>query len=306
MKIDLVYTYVNGQDINIKKKRNMFLRDEYVEYNPEIRYESINEIYYSVKSAIKFLDFINKIYIVTDKQIPNLNEIQERVIIVDHTDIIPLKYLPTFNSDVIESFLHNIPNLSDVFLYNNDDCFFLDYLKINDIISECGNLNIINNFNINILKNKTSEYAKRIVYTYDLIKLFFPQSALINNHHTKILRVNTLKYLEQLFSEDLDMLRINKFRTLDTIQYLFLAINMDNILRNNNVLNTRENFLEYHFGNCDYSPELKSKFSVSQHIKFACFNSMNESFKVPFCEYINQYLQPTQPTDKAALLEQTV
>ena len=33
--------------------------------------------------------------------------------------IIDKQYLPTFNSVVIESFLHNIPGLSNIFLYNN-------------------------------------------------------------------------------------------------------------------------------------------------------------------------------------------
>jgi hypothetical protein len=52
---------------------------------------------------------------------------------VDHTSIIENKYLPTFNSSAIESYLHNIPNLSEIFLYNNDDYMHFDYVGRNDI-----------------------------------------------------------------------------------------------------------------------------------------------------------------------------
>ena len=46
-----------------------------------------------------------------------------RVKIVDHAEIVPAAYLPTFNSRVVESCLHRIPGISEVFLYNNDDYF---------------------------------------------------------------------------------------------------------------------------------------------------------------------------------------
>ena len=293
MKIDLVYTYVDGNDIKHKEKKNVYSATNSYnkDYNQDIRYESINEIYYSVKTALKYLDFINKIYIVTDDQIPLLDSIDsDKVIIVDHSEIIPPEYLPTFNSDVIESCLHKIKNLTEIFLYNNDDCFFLDYIKINDIVSPDTKLNIINNFNIDLLRNKNSEYSNRICYTYDLIETSFKNRKLINNHHTKILRVNTLKYLETLYQEELHKLRLCKFRIINTIQYLFLAINMDTILRYNNIIYKSSDFAEFHFGNCDYNPSLKKKFNTKKKFKFACFNSMNQTFITPFSTYINHYI----------------
>ena len=294
MKIDLVYTYVDGNDIKHKEKKNLWFGDNstYIKnYNLDIRYESINEIYFSVKTALKYLDFINKIYIVTDNQTPllDLNDL-DRVIIVDHTEIIPAEYLPTFNSDVIESYLHNIKNLSEIFLYNNDDCFFLNYIKLEDIVCPDTKINIINNFNIDVIKNKNSEYANRICYTYDLINTSFPDAKFINNHHTKILRLNTLKYIEVLYPEELHKLRLNKFRIINTIQYLFLAINMDTILRYNNIIYTSSDFAEFHFGNCDYTKRLKKKFNPNKKFKFACFNSMNNTFISPFTEYITHYI----------------
>ena len=42
---------------------------------------------------------------------------------MDHREIIEQEYLPTFNSHVIEANLHKIPNLSEHFIYFNDDVF---------------------------------------------------------------------------------------------------------------------------------------------------------------------------------------
>lgn len=42
---------------------------------------------------------------------------------VFHDQFIPKKYLPTFSSTVIETFLHYIPGLSENFIYMNDDVY---------------------------------------------------------------------------------------------------------------------------------------------------------------------------------------
>ena len=132
MLIDIVYTWVNGLDHEFILKKNRYLNNSMIEDNPAIRFESLNEIYFSIKSVLKYLPWINKIYIVTDNQIPELDSdiySTGKIEIINHTDIIPNEYLPTFYSDTIESYLHNIPNLSEIFLYNNDDLFFLDYIE---------------------------------------------------------------------------------------------------------------------------------------------------------------------------------
>ena len=41
--------------------------------------------------------------------------------VVLHKDIIPERFLPTFNSTTIEMFMHRIPGLGEEFLYFNDD-----------------------------------------------------------------------------------------------------------------------------------------------------------------------------------------
>jgi len=294
MLIDIVYTWVDGLDPQFIQKKNRYMNNNMIEDNPNIRFESLNEIYYSIKSVLKYVQWINKIYIVTDNQIPELDaEIYAtgKIEIIDHTDIIPSEYLPSFYSDVIESYLHNIPGLSEIFLYNNDDLFFLDYIEPSDIINfENGKDNLIirNIFNIDVLKSKKSEYSKRIVKTFDILRKLTDKQ-IVNNHHTKILRKSTLKYIEHEFPTLLLDMRLHKFRNSDSIQYLFFAINIDNIFFDNIIINKPTDVIEYHFGN-DLCERVLHKFDINKKYKFACFNSMNITYRDIFYNYIQYFV----------------
>jgi hypothetical protein len=73
-----------------------------------------------------YADFIRKIYLVTDDQIPEwLNPHHPKINIVSHKNIFPeTTHLPTFNSHAIESRLHHLEGLSEHYIYMNDDVFF--------------------------------------------------------------------------------------------------------------------------------------------------------------------------------------
>jgi hypothetical protein len=61
---------------------------------------------------------------VTDEQIPDwLNIAHPGIAVVDHRQNIPAEFLPTFNSHVIEAYLHRIPGLAEHYIYFNDDFF---------------------------------------------------------------------------------------------------------------------------------------------------------------------------------------
>jgi hypothetical protein len=59
--------------------------------------------------------------------------------IVDHRDIVPAEFLPTFNSVTLELFIHRIPNLSEHFVYANDDMFVGSPLPPNFFFNASGN-----------------------------------------------------------------------------------------------------------------------------------------------------------------------
>lgn len=124
--IDFVYTWVDGSDPAWRTKRDAY-RDGSGTTDAQIksRFESHDELRYSLRSVEMFANWYNHLYLVTDSQIPSwLNSEHPRVTIVDHRDIFTIDELPVFNSHAIESRLHRIPNLSERFIYLNDDVFF--------------------------------------------------------------------------------------------------------------------------------------------------------------------------------------
>ena len=279
MKIDMVFTYCDGTDPKFIEEKNRFLKEKDKVNNKPIRFININEIIYSVRSVLKFIPWINMIYIITNKQIPPI-ELNPKVKIIDHTDIIPKKYLPTFNSDVIESFIHNIPELSEIFLYNNDDMMHTRNVDISDIIQ--GDKIIFRNYyNITERNKDNNEYNKRIYLTSFLFKKANPPIQLINNHHTKILRKSTLKLVEEKYPKLLHELRVNRLRGNNYIQYLFFCVNIDNILNNNIILNQYNDVIVYHLGNKEYREEMFLKI-YHKKPKFLCLNDMSYNFKEPF------------------------
>ena len=117
-KIDLVYTWVDGNDIEWQKKKfiaeNKGTFDEYA--ISKSRFRDNNELKYSLRSVEQNMPWINRIYIVTDNQVPEwLDTTNPKVSIIDHKDIFPKEALPTFNSRAIEHCIVNIPNLSEHF-----------------------------------------------------------------------------------------------------------------------------------------------------------------------------------------------
>jgi len=134
IEIDAVILWVDGNDQAYKSKLLPYLKENgNAEKIFSSRYEQLDEIEYTVKSILKFAPYINNIFIVTDNQTPKfLKQTSEKekfskVTIVDHTVLFKglESNLPTFNSRTIESCMHRIPNLSEHFIYLNDDFFII-------------------------------------------------------------------------------------------------------------------------------------------------------------------------------------
>ncbi|MDR1026997.1 MAG: Stealth CR1 domain-containing protein [Rickettsiales bacterium] len=128
MKIDLVYLWVDGADEKWRAKKDAALRrlGRAVPAHSKAGrlFDDGGELKFSLRSVARFAPWINHIYIITDGQRPKWLATNPRVSVIDHKNIIPKELLPTFNSNMIEFFIHKIPGLSEHFLYSNDDMFF--------------------------------------------------------------------------------------------------------------------------------------------------------------------------------------
>lgn len=125
MKLDVVYTWVDGSNINYIDSWNSYAKVK-KDRNPERYRDTFSLLKYSMRSLERYFPFVRKVYLVTARpQIPHwLLSSHPDLEIIHHDQIISSEYLPTFNSNVIESYLHNIPGISQHFLYLNDDHLF--------------------------------------------------------------------------------------------------------------------------------------------------------------------------------------
>ena len=136
--IDIVISWVNGRDPRHRLKmapylgRSLAIHDD---INGDTRFNSEGEIFLCLASILRFAPFVNRIFIITDEQNPNVDEFVARhfpennipIIVVDHTVIFRgyEDILPVFNSLSIETAMYRIPDLSENFVYLNDDFFLM-------------------------------------------------------------------------------------------------------------------------------------------------------------------------------------
>jgi hypothetical protein len=145
--IDVVYMWVDDKDptwlqrCNQAKTAQMLFREDEAQQfefegssdpitdEPEgaelFRFRNRNELRYSLRSIEMYAPWVNKIYIVTDNQVPDwLDTNSPRIRIIDHTEIFDdTVLLPVFNSQAIGSRLHHIDSLNEHYIVMNDDIF---------------------------------------------------------------------------------------------------------------------------------------------------------------------------------------
>lgn len=133
--IDVVITWVDGDDPALKAKKDRFLDQQQKENSvtnsgkAKRRWENSDEILLCLHSIKNHAPWVRNIWIVTDNQSPELDSLDsallEKITIVDHAEIFYgfEQYLPTFNSLSIETALWRIKGLSKLYLYFNDDTF---------------------------------------------------------------------------------------------------------------------------------------------------------------------------------------
>ena len=116
---------MNGEDSAYIDLYNQHAKEPQ-DKNPE-RFRDVYQLLkYSLRSVEQFAPWINHIYIVTARpQVPDwLNENHPKISVIHHDQIFNREDVPTFNYNVIESYIHKIPGLSEGFIYLNDDFLF--------------------------------------------------------------------------------------------------------------------------------------------------------------------------------------
>lgn len=125
--IDIVFSWVDGAAIEWQRARARRMKSYVVGEGDDshARFRQLDELKYALRSVNLFAPWIRNVYIVTDSPRPEWLAEHPRVTIVPSEEFFAdTSVLPTHNSHAVESQLHNIPGLSEHFLYSNDDMFF--------------------------------------------------------------------------------------------------------------------------------------------------------------------------------------
>ena len=306
--IDVVIAWVDGSDPELSKKRMNYLdsneKDLIPGANPT-RFHSLNEISYCVLSILKFAPFVRKIFIVTDKQNPNIDNVvkqyfPERVSdiqIVDHSEIFQgyEDYLPTFNSICISNMLWRIKELSNKFVYFNDDIFLVRHLKPSVWFQD----------NQPVLRGKWMfpPYERLI---WDSLKSFFQSSILgkqtkrvssfqVNQWNAALLHGFKFRYflsghtplaldkrrLKDYFTLHPEILKENlkyKFRNYSQFNTVALANHLEYINGNRNLVSSQAIYAQPNNRKSNYL-DRKFKQSESEDILFLCIQSLELASK---------------------------
>lgn len=138
LKIDFVVSWVDGSDPVWLKKYAKYSKYDVLDER-KARFRDYGIFRYWFRAVQEFAPWVNHIYLVTDGQKPKwLNINNPKLTVIDHSQIIPHKYLPIFNSSAIELNINNIPGLSENFVYFNDDMFLNKPVKPTDFFSKAG------------------------------------------------------------------------------------------------------------------------------------------------------------------------
>ncbi|MDD6919880.1 MAG: stealth family protein [Eubacteriales bacterium] len=191
--IDIVIPWVDGNDPNWKAERNLFTAQKSADDN-DCRYRTWDTFKYWFRSIEKNAPWVRKIHFLTWGHIPQwLNTNNSKLNIVNHSDFIPKEYLPTFSSHVIELNLHNIPDLSEHFIYFNDDVYLNKNTKPEDffvdgIPKDSAILGVIKN-------NDTENFMPYIMLNMmAIINMKFKKNSIIKTNISKWLNPKYGKY----------------------------------------------------------------------------------------------------------------
>ena len=122
--MDLVLPYVDSADKIWQEGYIKACRDDGREVNCDAnRYREFIPLKYLLRTVAKNMPFISKVFLVVQSrsQVPVYIRESKHLKVVLHEEFIPQEFLPTYNSNTIELFVHRIKGLSEKFLLTNDD-----------------------------------------------------------------------------------------------------------------------------------------------------------------------------------------
>lgn len=239
--IDVVFTWAGTQGV---EKSTQFLdsQENMANYATDpMRFLDNDELQFAVTSVLRNMSWVRKIYIVSDGEVPafiqklSYNE-QQKIQTIAHNQIIEWQYLPTFNSHVIEAHLHKISDLSEHFIYFNDDVIPARPLRQTHFFQTNG-LAILfaSNKSLSNIEKTYKNFIKATDKTatmqanwnvYQLLKQKYPQYKFdtLLVHSAKALTKSGFEQAWHLFETEIKAFLPNKFRGANDLNLAALLV----------------------------------------------------------------------------------
>ncbi len=128
-EIDFVIAWVDGSDPDWQNRKKKYTGISGTDDSPE-RYRDWDLLRYWFRGVFKFAPWVHKIFFICDQEPPTwLRQDSPRLKIVRHEDYLLEEFRPAFSSHPIELNMHRISDLSEHFVYFNDDTYLLAPVK---------------------------------------------------------------------------------------------------------------------------------------------------------------------------------
>lgn len=224
--MSMIYTWVDGSDTSYRKLRDSYTHKKGV----SARERNHGELRYSIKSVRKYMPWYKgQIYIVTPGMKPQWINEEPEIKIINQNDIIPKHLQPTFNTNIIELYLHKIPGITEYFVHMNDDYLINKPLQPTDFFSQGKKFNI---FLGNPVINKDLSggiWRRSVKYTdKKLDQKFGQKSRKFLQHAPYIYHQDMYKLVHLLFKQEISQMT-HKFRNQNDLlpPYILLYSNAE-------------------------------------------------------------------------------
>lgn len=252
MEFDLVCCFVDGDDPAHQAARSEAWQRAQASCSSELisqtlHFQQVGELTYSIRSALRFMPWLRRIIVVTDGQAAPVDPhllASGRVMVVAHRDFIPADYLPLFSPPIIESFLHRIDGLSEIWIYHNDDFLLGSPVGPEELLSSDGRLAV--HVYPSIIRHALRLASARGLaprgfcnaYTFGV-----SNAALLLNrqrgvgmmkvrtpcHFTQVYRRSTAYLIEQTFPAAVERFRRLRFRSVEQLSFSTLVTTIESV-----------------------------------------------------------------------------
>ncbi|OFV92568.1 MAG: hypothetical protein A3H95_06650 [Acidobacteria bacterium RIFCSPLOWO2_02_FULL_64_15] len=222
-KLDIVYTWVDDSLPGFQEERRRLARNRH-DFNANRARDNFDLLKYSLRSIERFAPWRGTIHIVTCRpQVPRwLNLAHPDIRLVHHDEIIPADRLPTFNSFVIESYLHCIPTVSPRFVAFCDDMLLLRSSDRRDFETETGRL--VYHFSGTLpsarrrISDRISPWNAALINAARMLdREFGPGAHPLLAHHPRIVDRDEMEAVVARWPAEFEHMRRTRFRAHDTV-----------------------------------------------------------------------------------------